>query len=52
LKARSLATAARLLGGYGRYSRKYSYSFVTIRQLLTRCGAKMPLADAVGLLIL
>src|SRR5215472_7201765 len=37
------ATAPRSLGGYGRHSRKSSYSFVTIRQLLTRCGARMPL---------
>jgi hypothetical protein len=40
-----VATAARSLGGYGRHSRKYSYSFVTIRQLLTRCGARMPLTN-------
>jgi len=40
-----VATAARSLGGYGRDSRKYSYSFVTIRQLLTRCGARMPLTN-------
>src|SRR5215813_9773411 len=37
------ATAARSLRGYGRRSRKSSYSFVTIRKLLTRCGARMPL---------
>jgi hypothetical protein len=28
------------------YSRKSSYSFVTIRKLLTRCGARMPLTGA------
>jgi hypothetical protein len=35
--------AARSLRSYGRHSRKSSYSFVTIRKLLTRCGARMPL---------
>src|SRR5262249_20365874 len=30
------ATAARSLGGYAGHSRKYSYSFVTIRRLLSR----------------
>ena len=34
------------LEGYGRHSRKYSYGFVTIRKLLTRCGARMPLTGA------
>jgi hypothetical protein len=28
---------------YVRHSRKSSYSFVTIRKLLTTCGARMPL---------
>ena len=40
------ATAARSLGGYVRHSRKSSYRFVTIRKLLTRCGARMPLTGA------
>src|SRR6516162_11554779 len=40
------AMAARSLRGYGRHSRKSSYSFVTIRKLLTRCGARMPLMGA------
>src|SRR5215467_14290060 len=31
------------LRGYVRHSRKSSYSFVTIRKLLTRCGVRMPL---------
>jgi len=38
--------AARSLRGYARHSRKSSYSFVTIRKLRTRSGAKMPLAGA------
>src|SRR5215813_6207098 len=38
--------AARSLRSYGRHSRKSSYSFVTIRKLLTRCGARMPLMGA------
>src|SRR5215471_345616 len=38
--------AARSLRSYGRHSRKSSYSFVTIRKLLTRCGATMPLTGA------
>ena len=41
-----VALRQRLLRGYGRHSRKYSYSFVTIRQSLTRCGARMPLTGA------
>jgi len=36
------------LRGYVRHSRKSSYSFVTIRTLLTRCGARMPLTNIVG----
>jgi hypothetical protein len=35
--------AARSLRGYARHIRKSSYSFVTIRTLLTRGGARMPL---------
>jgi hypothetical protein len=38
--------AARSLRSYGRHSRKSSYSFVTIRKLLTRCGARMLLTGA------
>ena len=40
------AMAARSLRGYVRHSRKSSYSFVTIRKLLTTCGARMPLTGA------
>jgi hypothetical protein len=40
------AVIARSLRSYGRHSRKSSYSFVTIRKLLTRCGARMPLMGA------
>src|SRR5262249_17411208 len=40
------ATAAPPVGGKARHSRKSSYSFVTIRKLLTRCGARMPLTAA------
>src|SRR5215813_7661494 len=46
LKAGRFAMAARSLEGYGRHSRKSSYSFVTIRKLLTGCGARMPLTGA------
>jgi hypothetical protein len=42
------AMAARSLRGYVRHSRKSSYSFVTIRQLLTPCGARMPLTKCLS----
>jgi hypothetical protein len=34
------ATAARSLGGYARHTQKSTYSFVTIRKLLTRCRVR------------
>lgn len=39
LKARSLCDGGSINEGYARHSRKYSYGLVTIRKLLTRCGA-------------
>jgi hypothetical protein len=42
------ATAARSLGGYARHIRKSIHSFVTIRKLLTRCGAERRLRMFVG----